>query len=765
MKPGKLLFCLFTCLLVASKLPAQLPNGAWRDHLPYRQARRLAEAGDKIFCATSGGGLFYYNRTDNSIGKMSKVNGLSDADISTIAFSKEMLTLVIGYSNGNIDLVRNDSIYNINDIKRKTFTGDKSIRNIWFLNNYAYLACGFGIVVCDLERREIKDTYLIGEGGTQIGINDIAFDGQNLYAATDLGIYKANINSPNLADYNSWIKMLTLPSTESKYRFLAFYNNRLYTVYRNQGTGFDEIIEISDHDWQVWAHSFDDYLDYLGAQDGYLVICAVMKTLIYDRQENLLRDVLTYFARHALYDSQKVLWYAEPDDGLIRVSESGGGTLIVPEGPAYRDAGDMEMQLGELWVGAGTEATKWTGFGAYSFIDEKWTSYNRFNIPELSDVLNISEIAIDPRDTRHVIGGSYGYGLVEFQDGELTGIFDETDGILQPVPGYGHGYVLVTGVDFDNEGNLWIVTSFSNQPVYERNVLGEWETVQLNYKGFGVETRMGEIMVSSTDQKWLLLQNDGIVVFRKNPDGSEQEIFFTVRNQIPDLLDRVYSIAEDKDGDIWIGTNKGPIIYYNPESLFEDDNITGYQPEIPRNDGTNFVDLLLSTEKINDIAVDGANQKWVATEKSGVFLVSPDGKKEIHHFTEENSPLFSNNVQTLAVNDKTGEVFFGTDKGIVSFKGRATEGAEDFGNVYVYPNPVRENYTGDITITGLVANVDVKITDISGNLVYETKALGGQAIWDGRDFHGNRVHTGVYLVFCTNRDGTKTHVTKLLFIH
>jgi hypothetical protein len=191
----------------------------------------------------------------------------------------------------------------------------------------------------------------------------------------------------------------------------------------------------------------------------------------------------------------------------------------------------------------------------------------------------------------------------------------------------------------------------------------------------------------------------------------------------------------------------------------------GYQPEIPRNDGTIYVDLLLSTEKINDIAVDGGNRKWIATEKSGVFLVSDDGKKEIRHFTEENSPLFSNNVLTLAVNDLTGEVFFGTDKGIVSYRGEATEATDDFGKVYVFPNPVREDFEGDITVTGLARDANVKFTDISGNLVYETTALGGQAVWDGRNFRGERVHTGVYLVFCTNRDGSRTRVTKLLFIH
>jgi len=231
-------------------------------------------------------------------------------------------------------------------------------------------------------------------------------------------------------------------------------------------------------------------------------------------------------------------------------------------------------------------------------------------------------------------------------------------------------------------------------------------------------------------------------------------------------VDRVYSVAEDNDGNIWVGTIAGPIVYYGAYGIIdEEDDIIGTQILIPRNDGTGLGDPLLKSEKINCIVIDGANRKWFATEKSGAFLMSEDGKTEIYKFNSENSPLFSNNVRSIAINDDNGEIFFGTDKGILSFKGQATKGGEDYHDVYVYPNPVRENYRGDITVTGLVANVNVKITDVSGNLVFETTALGGQAIWDGKNFSGKRVNTGVYLVFCSNEDGTKTHVTKLLFIH
>jgi hypothetical protein len=744
---------------------SQIPVGAWRDHLPYSHAKRLAEAGDKIYCATSEGGLFSYDTRDNNIRKNSKVNGLSDADISTIGYSIFNEILFIGYLNGNIDLVKHDSVYNIPDIKSKMIVGNKSINNVYFRDHFAYLACGFGIVLCDLQKREIKDSYFFGPGGTQISVNDITSDGQYLYAATVLGIFRANLNNPNLVDYNAWQWLDYLPYPDKEYRFIAYYNNKLLTVYSDQVSGFDNIISIEPENWEIWPFSFEDKFAYIGVQYGCLVVCSLLRTKVFNEQEQLIRDVGTYYAKHAIYDSKQVLWYANPDEGLMKIDETRGVILIVPDGPAYRDAGDIEIKSGNLWAGAGTIATQWTGYGAYSFIDEDWVSYNRLTIPELSEFLNISEIAIDPLDNQHVIGGSYGYGVAEFQNGNLIDIVDETDGVLQPVPGYGHGYVRVVGADFDQEGNLWIATTFSDQPVYRKKRGGNWETVSLNYKGFGSNTRISDIMATSTGQIWLLIQNDGILVFQYGSDGSKQERFFAIKNQVGDLLDRVYSVEEDLEGDVWLGTNKGPVIFYNTDEIFTEEEITGYQPEIPRNDGSSFVDLLLSTEKINAIVVDGADQKWIATEKSGVFLVSSDGKEEVHHFTEENSPLFSNNVLTVAVNDKTGEVFFGTDKGILSFRGKATEGGDDFANVYVFPNPVRENFEGDITITGLIKDVNVKITDISGNIVYETTSLGGQAIWNGKNFNGERVHTGVYLVFCTNSDGSKTHVTKLLFIH
>jgi ligand-binding sensor domain-containing protein len=344
---------------------------------------------------------------------------------------------------------------------------------------------------------------------------------------------------------------------------------------------------------------------------------------------------------------------------------------------------------------------------------------------------------------------------------------DETQGVLKPVQGQEGqaGYIRITGVDIDKEGTAWAVGSNSKTAAYRKVKEGKWESLTLDYKDFGFDINTGKILASSSGQKWLAINNRGIIIVFEDDNGEViREKSIEVKNQYEDAANFILSLAEDKDGLIWAGTNKGPF-YYEPSEIFEVEKPLGRQPVVPRNDGTTFASLLLSSEQINDIAIDGANRKWFATEKSGVYLVSPDGLKEIYHFTAENSPLLSNSVQTIGINDKTGEVFFGTEKGLIAYRAGATEGGDDFGDVYVFPNPVRETFEGNITVTGLAANVNVKITDIAGNLVFETTALGGSAVWNGRNFRGDRVQTGVYLVFCTNDDGSKTFVTKLLFIH
>lgn len=766
-RTGKLGLSLYF-LLAALITEAQIPVGSWRDHLPYGHGKQLAEFDGRIFCASSDGSLFSCNIKDKTIKKYSKVNGLSDADVSTIGSSSETKTFFIGYSNGNIDLIRNDSIINIPDIAHKTIMGEKAINRVYFRERFAYLACSFGIVVCDLLKKEIKDTYFFGPLGSQIQVNDITSDGIYLYAATDKGIYKVNLKNANLLDYNAWTHIEELPDPNANYDFVVSYNNYLYTVYSNTSLDHDDIIKFNDAAWEVWSNSYADEFYYLKAQDGALKLSSSNRSKIYNSQEQLITDLVTYYSREILIDSKQGLWYAASYGGLVSMDYQGNnGALHVPDGPEFRDVNEIKIASGNIWIAAGTYNSRWLGYGAFSFIDEKWTQFNSNKIPEMKDFLNIAKLAIDPLDTKHVLGGSNGFGIAEFQDGVLLGIEDEKDGILKPVAGYEHipGYLNVSGICFDQKGNVYATVSNSEVGVYKKVQGGNWSAVDLEYDEFNYNVGTGEILAASNGQIWLCLINKGILVFTEDGGASTQERFFTVKNQEGDIFDKITCIAEDKDGSIWVGTNKGPVVYSNTENIFDVDQVVGYQPVIPRNDGTSYGSLVLASENINDIEVDGANRKWFATEKSGAFLLSDDAKKEIQHFTAEASPLFSDNVITIGTNDVTGEVFFGTEKGILSYRGNATEGNGDFSHAYVFPNPVRETYTGKISLTGLVSDVNVKITDISGNLVYETTALGGNATWDGRNFRGDRVHTGVYLIFCTNEDGTKTFVTKLLFIH
>jgi ligand-binding sensor domain-containing protein len=328
----------------------------------------------------------------------------------------------------------------------------------------------------------------------------------------------------------------------------------------------------------------------------------------------------------------------------------------------------------------------------------------------------------------------------------------------------GDDFCRIYGLVFDSENNLWITNSEVTNPISVLTDDGDWYS--FNYDEEISNLRTGDIIVTESDQKWLVLPNgEGLFVFHNNGTISDKEDDQYKKIDILDengkvISNNIYSIAEDLNGEIWVGTDLGIVIYPNPESVFEE-GFFARRIVLTVGEVTQY---LLNTELVTSIAVDGANRKWIGTQSSGVYLVSKDGTDEINHFTSENSPLLSNRINNIAINHESGEVFFATDKGLISYRGTATMGSDDFKDVYVYPNPVRENYEGDVTIRGLASDVNVKITDISGNIVYETNAEGGQATWDGRNFSGNRVSTGVYLVFCTNDDGSKTHITKLLFI-
>jgi ligand-binding sensor domain-containing protein len=327
-----------------------------------------------------------------------------------------------------------------------------------------------------------------------------------------------------------------------------------------------------------------------------------------------------------------------------------------------------------------------------------------------------------------------------------------------------YGWIRVKGMSFDDNGLLWISNSLVEKGLAFMTPDGQWQSLET--KSYSTRnSHLGNLIIDQQGKKWFYIaKGGGILVYNDNgtPENSsdDNDRRLTTTSGSGGLPSNyVYSMAMDRDGEIWVGTDKGIAVFYDTDRAFELDGDA--QLVLVEADG--YVEPIIANEKVRAIAIDGANRKWFGTQ-SGVFVYSEDGSKQLAHFTEENSPLFSNTINDISINQQNGEIFIATDKGLISYKGRATEGQNTHANVLVYPNPVKESYNGPIAIKNVVENANVKITDIKGNLVQSFTALGGQAVWDGKNKYGERASTGVYLVFTTDPLGIETNVAKILFI-
>lgn len=740
---------------------AQIGVGEWRDHFPFFYALAITESPDKVFVASESG-VFSYDKNTNNIEKLTKVNMLSDVGISEIAFSDENNVLVVGYSNGNVDLIYDTEKFNLSDIKREAISGSKSINHILFIDEYAYLACGFGIVVVNLEKREVKDTYYIGILGTSLLVNQLAFDNNFLYAATNEGIYIADYGNSNLVDYSNWQLITTVPSFTSKFNTISVQNGNILVNQVNESFN-DQVYAYKDGGWSVLNNDYSSVREIVETENTVQVV--TNKNIItysnnFTFQDSITSDDVSGFNPFDVSVSNNTFWIADKGKGLIKY-QSGNAESVAPNAPYLKNSFAIDIDNNKVFVTAGALTPGWANFflngAVYILENEQWSSVFNFSI---SDYVSVK---IDPYNDDHYFTGSWGGGLYEYNGTELQENYRETNSTLQNV--IGQDFCWVKGMAFDSDNNLWVTNSGVENPVSVKINGGGWES--FNFDERISNLLISDIMITELDHKWLLLPNgNGLFVFDDNQTIGNENDDLTKKLSILDengkvISNNVYSFAEDLDGNIWVGTDQGIVVYYNPGGVFEEPGFYAQRVILTIGEVTQY---LLGTEIVTTIEVDGANRKWIGTQSSGAYLVSEDGSEEINHFTTENSPLPSNRINDIGINHDTGEIFFATDQGLVSYRGSATMGSNEFRDVYVYPNPVREDYSGDITIRGLVSDVNVKITDISGNIVYETTAEGGQATWNGKNFNGRRVSTGVYLVFCSNEDGSKTHITKLLFI-
>jgi hypothetical protein len=765
-------------LIISSAfLKAQEPAiGMWRDHLNYSRAISVAAGGGRAYCATRMS-LFSYDLKEEEIQRYSKINGLTDMGFQTISYNKKTQSLVIAYSNSNIDILKNGKIYNLPFIRRSNISGDKRIYGITQKENLAYLATGFGIVVLDLTRLEVRATYFFGPEGSPVKTNKAAVSKDSIYAATDQGIFKAALSSPNLADFKFWSKVTDLANPEMPIKTAAVLYDKLFFVKQGAQFNTDSVFYIDNGTVKYFdkgntfqINSFESennllyYTTYFSAEAVDFSGTTVFRAAGYNNGQSAPIEVAV--------DENGDHWLADKNLGLIYAGKGQFADVIFPNGPAGNSVYKLTPFRNKMWIAPGGRTESWASIfngEPVSFLENNnWQQISPIT-PEGTSIFDILQIVPNPTaNPQKAYGISWGAGIIEFTDNVVTKSYNHLNSPLDATfDGAGNPRITVSSGAFDKQNNLWLLNTLRAKPLKVLKADGKW--AELAIRGIPPERLLGDIIITASGHKWITLPKDGdggIVVFDDNgtidDPSDDRSVFLTAqegRGGLPGKF--VYSMAEDVDGKIWVGTENGVGVFYNPNGVFSEGNFDAQQIKLVQ-DG--YVQYLLENEPVSAIAIDGGGRKWFGTEGGGAFLMSPDGTEKILSFNASNSPLLSNTIYTIAIDDN-GEVFFGTENGLISYRSDASKGGAKHANVYAFPNPVRSDHEGPIAIRGLVGNADVKITDVNGMLVYATKALGGQAVWDGRTVRGERARSGVYLVFSSNDDGSETMVTKVMILN
>lgn len=751
---------------------AKAAIGDWQLHTSYCDATYCHIAGNKIYVLASGS-LFTYDKEDGEVYTYDRINELSDYDITHIAYCKEIEALVIIYRNANIDILySNGYVYNISDFKSKIIP-NKNINGVYINGSTAYISTGFGIVQLNLDKLEFTNTYNIGYNTYCSYIYD-----NHLYIGTENGIYKGAIND-NLLDKANWSKI-----NDSKVAELNDFNGKLICFIDKKGVFYinnntlESIVTVSATRTYKYSYIKNDKI-YIG-WEGILTIV---------ESNNSYKHYSTTSGTSFLAVDGDVLWNCRGIKGLVESKIidgklTDGENYILPNSPVRNYCEYMRFVSDDkLLVAGGTlnyfDITFYPGtLMEYDYTNNKWTNLPEEKMREQTGVKYVNMCSIDenPTEPGHYFAGSFGQGLYEFRNNELVAHYNHKNSPLEsPIPATNPSsvnYVRVPRVEFDNEGNLWVVNTHSENIVKVLKKDGTWQS--LYYKDIANAETMIEIMVDSRGWLWLtsLQGGDGPGLFcakmNNTPfdtgDDQTKRWLNKITNQdgTSYTINQVYTIKEDKKGEIWVGTDAGMFVIKNPEKFFDDGIFT--QIKVPRNDGTGLADYLFSGAIVTAIETDGADRKWVGTMNNGIYLVSADGLEMIHHFTTENSILPSNDIKSIAINNKSGEVFIGTANGIVSYMSDATapEATLQESSVHAYPNPVKASYSGNISIVGLTYNCELKIVDAAGYLITEGTSTGGQFTWNGRNAKGEKVASGVYYVLMYDENGDESLATKIL---
>lgn len=774
----------------------------WRDHLSYNKAYSVTNQGNKIF-AVANECAFSYNKHDGSYERLNKIYGFSDIEPSIIRNNPYNNALVIVYKNSNIDIVKDGAITNVPDLYRKQNMGDKTVNSITFSGNLAYLSCGFGIAVFDTETFEFKDTYIIGPNATNLFVYQVALSNTDIYAATKSGLFTASLSSPNLSSFTNWSKISALPS--GPYNGVVFFGGNVITNYsRTIQTSFNQIQDtLYQYNGSAWSkYTPKGYVLY--PSGSYYV---KSMSISEDKRQFFTVDQWGFEAfdtlggvtgriwglpdtvYHTMVDviadptDINYYWIADPGFGLYKVQNQNSSstalsqTPYVINGPPTTNASVMAIKDNKVIVAPSFldlgMFNAYNGFFPFVYQDHVWSTAKKTTADTTHD---INSVVFDKNDKNHYYAGSWWKGVIEFMNDRQVNLFysGNTGNQLHSTDFSGSTVTRAGGMAVDVDNNLWVGMGETQHLLCaKKSGTNNWvalDFTQMNsVNGIaGPLPRISHVIVDTNKQVWAVAYGLGLFVYKHDgnftqPNNSNAKKLTNIAGYGGLASTEVISIAEDKNHDIWVGTDKGISVFYNPESIFTQTSGWDAQPIYIEQDGK--TQLLLQTDEVSVIEVDGANNKWCGTRASGLYCFSPDGQKQLYHFTTDNSPLFSNAIVDVKVNPDNGEVFIVTDKGMLSFQNIVTEGETEFKNVYAYPNPVKPNYEGPILIHGMINGAVIKILDVAGNFVYETTAKGGQAVWDGKNFSGQRVASGVYMVLCSTSDGAQKVMTKILLLN
>lgn len=743
--------------------------GEWNLYPSYHNPIYCEVAGDKIYILAAGS-LYYYNKSDNELRTYDNFF-LNDIDITHIAYSNNHKALVIVYKNANIDILYDDeSVYNISDFKNKLIP-NKVINNVEIQGDNVYISTDFGIVILDLDKFEFTNTYNLSKKTYCCYLFK-----DKLYAGTNNGLYSCD-TIKNLLDKNNWEVL----NKNIIYK-ISELDNKLYLL--NNYLNID-CLDNDNYYNLLNTDKKDTYIDIYRHNDNIIVL---KNKRIYkiNNKNKIVKYYIEENSNYIAFDGN-IIWNCKENEGLVECEIVSDQLVekkeaITPNSPFRNYCEFSKITYNDKLLIAGGnlnyfDITFYEGtIMEYDYKNNKWlnfpyqevinsTGYNYFNICSVDE---------DPTEPGHYFASSFGYGIYEFRNGEFIAHYNNetTNDTIESVIKNGalYAYVRVPMVRFDKDGNLWCINTGVKDILKIKKKTGEW--LAINYKDIEYAPTISDFLIDSRGWLWMVsLQRSGGLFCAKTKntffDSSDDETLMwknhlTNQDGITYDIQQVFCLTEDKNGSMWVGTNTGVFVIDNPEQFFKEQKFT--QIKVPRNDGSGLADYLMNGLAIKSITIDEANRKWIGTDDNGIYLLSEDGLETIHHFTTENSPLPSNNITSITVNNSNGEVFIGTKKGLVSFMSDAITPAEQLekNNIHAYPNPVKADFSGYISIVGLTDNCNIKITDTAGYLINEGISNGGMYNWNGRNTRGEKVSSGVYYILVYDQEGNESVATKII---